>query len=812
MNASCDWLNAMVPLDLSPEELRDLITAHCATVDEMVPLRADLADVVIGLVHEAAPHPDSDHLWVTKVDAGTGELIDVVCGAPNVRAGQKYPFAPAGSTLPGGLKLAKPKIRGAVSNGMLCSARELGLGTEHDGVLELHTSALPGTPLLQALPVGDTRLVIDVTPNRPDLLSHLGLAREVAAATGQEPQLPAIPGGEDVTVPDAVWNERAAQADGVSVELADADGSPRYMGVVIRGVRVGSSPEWMAQRLIAVGSRPINNVVDATNYLLHEIGQPMHAFDLSRLGGSTVRIRRVVRGETITTLDGVQRTLDPSMTVIADAERAQAVAGVMGGSESEVSESTTDIFLEVAAFAPAAVRRTRRTLGLSTDASYHFERGIDVHALPAALERATRLLIAVAGGTVDGAPVDLGPRPLKRTTAPLRIERVTQLLGELIPTAEVARLLHSVGFTTAAAAGDILLVTAPGWRTDITSEVDLVEEVARLKGYDFFPDDLRPFRPGIVPESRDAQVARRVREALVAAGLLEARPMPFVRGGDDGFVRVANPLAENEAYLRRELLDTLARRIEYNFAHMQRNVRLFEIGAAFAPASGVLPVEELRVAAVITGHRRPPHFTEPSPPDFDEWDAKGLAEEMVRAAEPGAVPDLRPGCGEVLWEIFVRDERRGGVRRVPVDAPVWAAPVFGVELTLGVVASKPVAEPGSANHKSAWRTAAAPTGTRYTPLPVTPAAEFDLALLVPNELSAARVEQTLRSAAGELLERLVLFDEYRGEAVPSGYRSVAWRLTLRHPERTLRDKEIAGRREKLLRILEGELGVRQRTS
>jgi phenylalanyl-tRNA synthetase beta chain len=813
MNASCDWLNAMVPLDLSPEELRDLITAHCATVDEMVPLRADLADVVIGLVREAAPHPDSDHLWVTRVDAGTGELIDVVCGAPNVRAGSKYPFAPAGSTLPGGLKLEKRKIRGAVSNGMLCSARELGLGTEHDGVLELRTSALPGTPLLQALPVGDTRLVIDVTPNRPDLLSHFGLAREIAAATGQEPQLPPIPGGDDVTVPDAVWNERAAHAADVAVELADVEGSPRYMGVVIRGVRVGPSPEWMAQRLIAVGSRPINNVVDATNYMLHEIGQPMHAFDLARLAGSTVRVRRAVRGETITTLDGVQRTLDPSMTVIADAEHPQAVAGVMGGSGSEVSESTTDIFLEVAAFAPSAVRRTRRTLGLSTDASYHFERGIDVHALPAALERAARLIVAVAGGAVDGTPVDLGARPLARTTSPLRIERVTQLLGELIPTAEVARLLHSVGFTTTAPAGDLLLVTAPGWRTDITSEVDLVEEVARLKGYDFFPDELRPYRLGVVPESHDAQVARRVREALVAAGLLEARPMPFVRGGDEGFVRVANPLAENEAYLRRELLDTLARRAEYNFAHMQRDVRLFEMGAAFAPSAGVLPVEELRVAAVITGHRRPPHITEPSPPDFDEWDAKGLAEEMVRAAEPAAAPELRPGHGDELWEILVEGERRGGVRRVPVDAPLWAAPVFGVELTLGVVASRRIAEPGSANHVPARHTAGVPaTGTRYTPLPVTPAAEFDLALLVPNEVTAAQVEETMRTAAGELLERLVLFDEYRGEAVPSGYRSVAWRLTLRHPERTLRDKEIAGRREKLLRILEGELGVRQRTS
>jgi phenylalanyl-tRNA synthetase beta chain len=409
--------------------------------------------------------------------------------------------------------------------------------------------------------------------------------------------------------------------------------------------------------------------------------------------------------------------------------------------------------------------------------------------------------------------VDLGPKPLKRTTTPLRIERVTQLLGELIPTAEVSRLLHSVGFTTAAPAGDLLLVTVPGWRPDVTSEVDLVEEVARLKGYDFFPDDLRPFRIGTVPTSPDARVARRVRETLVEAGLLETRPMPFVRGGEDGYVRVANPMAENEAYLRRDLLETLTRRAEYNFSHMQRDVRLFEVGAAFSPGPGALPREELRAAALITGHRRPPHWTEPNPPDFDEWDAKGLAEVLAHSAEPAAEVELRAGAGDLLWEITVRGECRGSVQRLHLDAPVWAGPVFGVEMTLAVVASARIAEPGRANHDLRRTRAGAPVPhRRYQPLPVTPAAEFDLALLVPANVTAERVEQTVRAGAGELLERLVLFDEYRGESVPEGYRSLAWRLTFRHPERTLRDKEIAGRREKLLRILEGELGVRQRTS
>ncbi|HEX5438583.1 MAG TPA: phenylalanine--tRNA ligase subunit beta [Gemmatimonadaceae bacterium] len=811
MNASYNWLRALVPFHLSPQQLRDLLTAHCATVDELVPLRHDLRDVVVGLVVEAARHPNSDHLWVTKVDAGTGELLDVVCGAPNVRAGVKYPFAPAGATLPGGLTLTKRTIRGAVSNGMLCSARELALGEDHEGILELSTQAPPGTPLLEAMPLGDTRLVIDVTPNRPDLLSHLGLAREIAAANETGFGLPDIPGAGAAELPQPIWAQSEAQADGVRVALTDVAGCPRYMGVVIRGVSVGASPDWVVERLLAVGSRPINNVVDATNYLLHEIGQPMHAFDLGRLAGPEVRIRRAERGETITTLDGVVRSLDPSMTVIADAAHAQAVAGVMGGRESEVSEGTTDLFLEVACFAPGAVRRTRRRLGLSTDASFRFERGTDIHALPEALERAVQLIVAVAGGRVDDAPVDIGPRPPKRTVVPLRIARVAQVLGELIPTVEVSRRLGSVGFDTVAPDGDLLAVTVPGWRPDVTMEADLIEEVARLEGYDYFPNELRPYRPGTVPDSPDAVLSDRMRSALVTEGLLEARPMPFVRGGDAGYVRVSNPLAENEAYLRRDLLETLARRTEYNFARRQRDVRLFEIGAAFAPSAGAVPHEELRVAAVITGHRRPPHFTEPHPPDFDAWDAKGLAEMMATTADPLAV--LQPGGGEILWDIVVRDVVRGGVRRLHLDAPVWAAPVFGVELTLSIVSAGVIAKAGRTAYRSGQADVVAPSAPmRYRPLPAMPPAEIDLALLVPNEVPAARVEQLIRRTGGALLDRVVVFDEYRGEGVPEGFRSLAWRLTFRHPERTLRDKEIAGRRQKLLRTLEGELGVRQRTS
>ena len=820
MNVSHEWLRALVPHTLSPAQVRDLLTERVATVEELIALRADLAPIVVARVVEAARHPDSDHLWVTKVDAGGPELVDVVCGAPNVKAGALYPFAPSGTTMPGGLKLDKRKIRGAWSNGMLCSARELGLGENHEGILELGTNVAPGTRFLDAVAAGDTRIVVDVLPNRPDLLSHRGIARELAAATGIPMQLPQVAGAA-AAVPAAQRAAGSGKAGPVTVRVADPALAPRYMGVVVRGVKIAPSPEWLVSRLQGVGVRSINNVVDATNYVLHELGQPIHAFDLAKLAGPEVIVRQGRKGEQLVTLDGTTRTLDERITVIADARTAHAVAGVMGGRDSEVTESTTDLFVEVAIFDPRRTRAARRAIGLSTDASYRFERTIDPELPPVALQRVVEIITALAGGTVDGAPVDLYPAPRALAPVVLRVARVRQLLGEAVPAAEITKLLAAIGFIVATRAGTEMLdgdeeltVTPPSWRGDVVDEIDVVEEVARLVGYDRFPDELRSVRPSAVPTPRQWTLAAALRDALVAAGLYEVRPMPFVRGEEDaaGFVRVLNPLAENEAYLRRDLLDTLARRAEYNLSRMQGDVRLFEIGNVFATGTGKLPREETRVAALIMGMRRPPHFTESKPPAFDEWDAKGLAESIAAVAYPAARVELVGGTRDgALWEIVVDGASLGVVRRVPLDAPVWASPAFGVELSLGVVASDPVAVPGRNAHGQAARVDDRRT-VEYRPIPTTPATEFDLALLVPERISAGEVEAVLRRGAGDLLESITLFDEYRGKGVEAGLRSLAWRLTLRHPDRTLRDKEVEGRRDKLLKTLEHELGIRQRSA
>jgi phenylalanyl-tRNA synthetase beta chain len=809
MNASHEWLLAFVPIDATPSQLRDILTAHTATVEELVPLRTDLAPIVVARVEAAERHPDSDHLWVTKVNAGNGELLDVICGAPNVTAGKLYPFAPVGTTMPSGLKIERRKIRGIVSNGMLCSARELGLGDEHQGILELDVTASPGTQFLDAMPIGDTRLVIDVGANRPDLLSHLGLARELAAITGKAWHLPEIPSLAAET-PKARRAEGKGMTAGIEVRVDPDTDTRRYIGAVMRGVKVAPSPDWLARRLAAVEVRSINNVVDATNYVLHELGQPIHAFDAKKLD-RYVSVRRATKNERLVTLDGTTRALPPDAIVIADASAAQAIAGVMGGRESEVSEKTTDLFIEVASFDPKRTRLTRKAVGLSTDASYRFERGVDPEVGPVAMDRVIRLITSLAGGELVEPAVDVVGEAPKRPELTLRAQRVTQVFGVALPIAESRRYLEHAGFEVLAHSDRDVTVRTPSWRADVRAEIDLVEEVARFHGYDKVPDEIRPFRPSSTHDDSLWVMADRLREALVGHGLLEVRPMPFVHARDELHVRVANPLSENEAFLRTSLLETLPRLAEFNLSHRIGDVRIFEIGSVFRPGDSTLPREQVRLGILIMGRRRPPHFSEPQPPAFDEWDAKAIAELAWEIAYPRNPIDLVPGTGRILWEVRRSEDVLGIVQRVDLDAPVWASPAFGIELLLGNVHMEAPAAAGKHSYKE-WGSAVKSAVSRYRGLPTMPPVEIDLALLVPASMTAANVERVIRSSGGELLEKLELFDQYRGAGIEENHRSLAWRLTFRHPERTLRDKEIEGRRAKILAALNEELNVRQRST
>src|SRR5690349_3792265 len=790
MIVSRRWLEALLGQPLDARDAAERLTVHAAAVDAVVPLHQELGDVLIARVLEVKKHPDADRLSLCLVDAGGGAPpVEVVCGAPNVQAGKIYPYAPVGAVLPGGMKLERKKIRGVESNGMLCSAKELGLGADHAGILELDTTAAPGTRFVDATGIADHQIVIDVPANRPDLLCHKGVARELAAVMGGVVKFPDIPGSEGVTVPSSRRAEREGVVDSVAVRLEDPEGAPRYMIAVIRGVQVRPSPSWLAERLGAVGQRPINNVVDATNYILLELNQPLHAFDLAKLAGPAVVVRRAQPGERIVTLDGVTRTLTADMTAICDARRPTIIAGVMGSADSEVSATTRDVVLECAYFQPTRIRRTRRALGLSSESSYRFERGIDMLGMPDALRRAVELIVGVAGGEQRAPALDLWPEPQQERTIFLRPERVAGLLGTAISRAEIEQLLPSVGFFLAPKEAR-LAVQVPGWRPDVTREVDLVEEVARLKGYDAFPDELRPYRPGTVPDAPEEQARARVRDRLARAGLLEARTLPL--GPPDGpeSVAIRNPLSAEEAHLRRRLLPGLVRRVEFNWANRNRDVRLFEVGTVFRSAAGA-PEEWTSVAGVLTGARRPPHWSEGAKvPDMDLWDLKHHFELAVAVAAPSC--DVQPATGGAQGWVAV--QRGGGAvvgsaGPLEADAPPWAAQLYGFEVRLFVMERSPVA---------------------YRTLPVQPPVERDLALVLPDGVTAAQVADVLGRAVGPLLERFEVFDEYRGPGVPAGHRSVAWHCTYRDPSRTLREQDVDALEKRGLTALEAELGVRRR--
>lgn len=797
MDVSLRWLRSLAPgIEGTPQEIADRLALLGFPVDEVVPLGAEIRGVVVARVEDVRPHPNADRLRVCTVNAGElGEALQVVCGAPNVEAGRLYPFAPVGAELPGGIQLRRAKIRGETSNGMLCSAKELGLGRDHAGILALHGDWAPGTPFVEAMGLDDWRLAVDVTPNRGDLFSHLGVARELAPGGEDGIRLAPFPGAPDARLPiDTV--ARDGEADGVTVSIEDPDGCGRFLAAVVRGVRVGPSPEWLAMRLRAVGLRPINNVVDATNHVMMELGQPLHAYDLATLRGGTIRARAAADGEAVRTLDGQDRALAAGDLVIADGARVIGVAGVMGGEETEVGDATVDLLIECAHFDARRVRKTRTRLGLSTDASQRFERGVDPEGGPDALRRVVSLILAVAGGRATGA-VDVCPRPYAPPVVPLRPEYVERILGVELAPREIADLLRPIGFGVNAGSSPVR-VTVPGFRTDVTREADLVEEIARRRGYDTFSEALLPYRPTAVPDDPRVAVERRLQQLLVRWGFLESRTLSFAPPSE-GSVAVLNPLSAEDAHLRTGLLHGLLRRVEHNLARGVRDVRLFTIGTVFRAApDGGAPVEEVRVAAAFTGARMPLHWSGPSPA-WDAWDLRALLDELAAEYPSGAV---RPGDAGAAEAFLAPDPRfalvsagatvGGGGRAADgaADLPAWAGDVWLLEATV----------PAAAADRR---------GVSYRPVPELPASERDLALLVPRGVAAGTLEAAIREAAGPLLEAVFPFDRYEGKGLPEGTHSLAWRLRFRAADRTLTDAEVDGAVARVLEALEAH-GVRRR--
>jgi len=796
MNISCSWLKELAPtIEGSAEAMAERLTYTAVPVDEVIWLGEGLDELVVARVDRVRKHPNADRLVVCQVDAGRAEPVQVVTGAPVVVEGGYYPFVGAGQTLPNGQQIKKSKLRGEPSEGMLCSERELGIGRDAAGIMQLHGDFTPGQPLLEALRLDDHRLDVDVTANRPDLLGHWGVARELA------------PGGEsDLDLPDFPDHKRAdyvtetateqGQTGGVAVRIEDPDGCPRYMGAVIRGITVAPSPAWLADRLRAIGQQPINNVVDATNYVLHELNQPLHAFDLSTLEGPAVVVRRAKAGEVLKTLDGVERKLDGEMLVIADDKVSTAMAGVMGGEATEVTDDTRDLFIECAYFNPKRVRVAAKGLGLDTDASYRFQRGIDPEGLPRAMQRVLDLILTVAGGSVDGNATDVYPLPAEARVATLRQQRVGHLLGVELDAATIRGCLDPLGFEVLEEENGVFKVGIPSWRPDVDREVDLIEEVARRHGYDKFPEEIRQARPSTLHEDEYVDVFHRLRETMVGRGFFEAKSSSFAPSGE-GEVRLLNPLSEREDHLRKDLLTGLTHRIEYNFTHGQRDVRLFELGTAFEASTGPLPNEYIRISAAWTGRRRNAHWSEEDA-DWDAWDLKSIVSAVAAIATPGAevLPRELEGSSLGLTNalaVVTRDGQTVGwaglVSSDRLETPRWAGPVWGLEMEVWPLLRPPVV---------------------YEAIPTYPAVERDIALIVRNSTLAAEIGAVIGESAPEYLEDLSVFDVYEGDKVPEGTRSIAWRLRFRSPDRTLTDEEVDSAMKRITSALEDKLDVRIR--
>ena len=819
MNISFAWLKAIAPgLEMDVDEVAEHLATRGAPVEDTEYLGAGLEQVIVARVESVRQHPNADRLSLCEVNNGA-ETLQVVCGAPIIHEGGYYPFAGVGVTLPGDFTLKRAKIRGEYSNGMLCSEKELGLGRDQGGIMHLTGQVSLGQPLREAFALDDVRLDVEVTPNRGDWLSQVGVAREVAPGGVDGVVLPAIDGAPELDLEVKTAELEITHAE-VGIRIDEPGLCYRFLGVIIRGVEVGPSPDWLAQRLRAVGQQPINNVVDATNYVMLEMGNPMHAYDLGELDGSRLIVRKAKDGEKMQTLDGLEHEFDADMLMICDASVPHDIAGIMGGLHSAVTEDTTEILLECALFEPKSIRRTRKALGISTDASYRFERGVDPQGHLPAVMRALEVILATAGGEVDGPILELLPRPWEPFSLTLRLSRVAQVLGVSLDAGTIEDLLRPLGFGVEAGDEGELNVTVPGYRSyDVTREVDLIEEVARTHGYDNFPDDLAPARPTTVPDHPLFQLEDGLRRTLAAAGLLEATNPAFAPRSE-GDVELNNPISTEESHLRRALLPALVRRVEYNFARGARDVRFFEIGTVFHSAGpGDPPREDLHVALCVTGRQRPAHWSE-DVEAVDFWTLKGLVQETLNESgwEGAAVSSngersrADEGTDETMadkdapdsYSLFVPSttvgislssgESIGAAGQISpdrIDAPAWAGPVWAMELRLP-------AEP---------RLDRTPT---FRPLPQFPGMDRDLALLVPQNVSAQSVVDCIRGSGGVLLDEVTIFDMYRGEGVADTERSLAFRLRLQAWDRTLTDKEVDRVVGKVIKRLVEDLGVEQR--
>jgi len=783
MKVSLSWLSDYVSIEMDVDHLVEALTMAGLEVEDVSDRYGYLERVFVGRIESLEAHPRADRLQVCSVDLGDRNLR-VVCGAPNVKERMRVAVALPGTVFADGNVLQKSTIRGVASEAMLCSEKELGLGPDADGIMALNRHLTIGTPLAEALQLSDTVLEIAITPNRPDCLSLIGIAREIAALQQMTVRYP------DVWIEDP--GEEIRRMTSVTIDCPEL--CPRYSARLVTGVTIGPSPYWLQDRLLSVGLRPINNAVDITNFVLMESGQPLHAFDFDRLSGRRIEVRTAAAGEEFTTLDGKQRRLSADMCMICDAEKPVAVGGVMGGLNSEIEAGTSRILIESAYFNPVSIRKTAKRLGLSTEASYRFERGIDPEGTVSALNRAARLMADIGGGQTIAGLIDEYPAPVPPRKIRLSTAATNRLLGTRFDTRTLAQHLHSIEFRTAMENDDQLEVTPPSFRVDVTRPEDLMEEAARLSGYNAIPTTHPAMPAAGRPVTKPLRIRERIRTALTGFGFFESIHYSFIAAESCDRLRlpdsdrrrhtvaVVNPLSEDQAVMRTSLIPGLLTSLQRNLAQQEKTLRLFEIGKVFfATGKEQLPEEIEILAGLWSGMRRPAtwHGKEG---ECDFYDLKGVVEGILAILE---IPQVRftaladdhchyhqPGR---TAQITAKGSRIGTIGEVHPE--VRSAFEIGQNtyiFELNIDRLLPLI----------------PEAKTYRPLPKYPAVSRDLTLIIDAQVEAGEILHRMERREEPLVERVFIFDVFQGEPIESGKKSVSLRIVYRSPDRTLEDEEI----------------------
>lgn len=793
MQISFNWLKELVDFDLDPHQLAVKLTSIGTAVESVESVAAKLDNVVVGKVVACDPHPAKDNLKVCKIELGRDIQATVVCGAPNVRIGMKAPLALPGATLAGDVKVQSIEKFGVLSEGVLCSQAELGLSDDHSGLMEIDPAIKSGADLKTALNLEDHILHFDLTPNRADCLSAIGIAREISAIVGSPIKRPAAEFEET--------SEKAATQ--VEITIEDLEGCPRYAARVIRGIRIGRSPWWIQQRLLASGIRCINNIVDIANYVMLEYGQPLHAFDFDNFSQPKVVVKRAQAGQKFTTLDDVERTLSEDVLLITDGVKPVAIGGIMGGQFSEVSDKTTNLLIESAYFNASMIRRGRKHLALTSEAQTRFERGCDPNIVLAALDRTAALIEKYAGGKVSAGIVDCYPTRIEPLKLDLRPSRVNQILSTEMSSPTMIDILKGLEFKVAP--GKNLTVEVPTFRPDITREIDVIEEIARVYGYDKIPVIMRAGGNLVVSRSANELFTNRLKQALTGQGYFEAvtnsigdpklinQVDPGVKG-----VEILNPISEDLKWLRPSLLPGLLNVVCQNVSHQVRNVKVFEIGIVMNVWAGEAPLETQRLALVFSGADAGENWAF-HPTELGLQDLQGALDAIGEISTeeleilPNANPVFDPGCSFQVNLDGIRIGRCGRVAGNVLKAFSIKFDVFALELEF-----EPLAAKGKGTAK-------------YAALPRYPGIERDIAVVVDETVQSGTIVKAIKQAGDENLRDVIVWDVYRGKQVAGGKKSIAYRLIFRNESKTLTDSEIDNVFNKIVDSLKRQFGAELRS-